>query len=83
MREAAHVIPVFAAIIIVTAAAFHQQMLKHRYANTEVKVTHSTLNKRYDEEIANNTTRSHAWKCSKSTAVLKAGSNAGDTTPVP
>ncbi|OWE67169.1 hypothetical protein A8M52_21890, partial [Escherichia coli] len=48
-------------------------MLKHRYANTEVKVTHSTLNKRYDEEIANNTTRSHAWKCSKSTAVLKAG----------
>ena len=29
-------------------------MLKHRYANTEVKVTHSTLNKRYDEEIANN-----------------------------
>ncbi|MFP1452335.1 alpha/beta hydrolase-fold protein [Escherichia coli] len=53
-------------------------MLKHRYANTEVKVTHSTLNKRYDEEIANNTTRSHAWKCSKSTAVLKAGSNAGD-----
>ncbi|KYV21792.1 hypothetical protein AML36_10230 [Escherichia coli] len=58
-------------------------MLKHRYANTEVKVTHSTLNKRYDEEIANNTTRSHAWKCSKSTAVLKAGSNAGDKTPVP
>ena len=49
----------------------------------QVKVTHSTLNKRYDEEIANNTTRSHAWKCSKSTAVLKAGSNAGDTTPVP
>ncbi len=24
-------------------------MLKHRYANTEVKVTHSTLNKRYDD----------------------------------
>ncbi len=68
VREAAHN-PVFTAIIIVIAAAFHQQMLKHRYANTEVKVTHSTLNKRYDEEIANNTTRSHAWKCSKSTAV--------------
>ena len=31
----------------------------------EVKATHSTLNKRYDEEIANNTTRSHAWKCSE------------------
>ena len=41
------------------------------------------LKENYDEEIANNTTRSHAWKCSKSTAVLKAGSNAGDTTPVP
>ncbi|EFO2100252.1 hypothetical protein DP033_17170 [Escherichia coli] len=58
-------------------------MLKHRYAYAEVKVTHNTLNKRYDEKIANNITRSHAWKCSKSTAVLKAGSNAGGTTPVP
>ncbi|AST82324.1 hypothetical protein CI104_16895 [Citrobacter farmeri] len=43
------------------------------------------MNYLYYGEFANtfrfNTIRSHAWKCSKSTAVLKAGSNAGDTTP--
>ncbi|AUO63696.1 hypothetical protein WM46_02405 [Citrobacter freundii complex sp. CFNIH2] len=53
--------------------------------DAEVKVTHSAMNYLYYGEFANtfrfNTTRSHAWKCSKSTAVLKAGSNAGVTTP--
>ncbi|EEW7496147.1 hypothetical protein AAG94_03550 [Escherichia albertii] len=58
-------------------------MLKHRCTNEKVKVTHGALNKRYDGENVNNTTRSHAWKCSQSTAVLKAGCNAGGTTLTP
>ncbi|ATF52039.1 hypothetical protein CO701_07115 [Citrobacter werkmanii] len=43
------------------------------------------MNYLYYGEFANifrfNTTRSRAWKCSKSTAVLKAGSNAGVMIP--
>ncbi|RFU89980.1 hypothetical protein DZA29_19650 [Citrobacter gillenii] len=53
----------------------------------EVKVTHGIMNYLYYGEFANifrfNTTRSRAWKCSKSTAVLKAGSNAGVMIPPP
>ncbi|ATF99988.1 hypothetical protein CO700_14340 [Citrobacter koseri] len=50
-----------------------------------MKVTHSAMNNLYYGEIARliqvQHKRSHAWICSKSTVVLKAGSNAGDTTP--
>ncbi len=57
-----------------------QQRWRHDSSTLNCPMTFSIF---LPEEIANNTTRSHAWKCSKSTAVLKAGSNAGDTTPVP
>ncbi|WNT50759.1 hypothetical protein [Shigella dysenteriae] len=62
--------------------AGHERTSKARIIH-QIQLIRGITNKRYDEEIANNTTRSHAWKCSKSTAVFKAGSNAGDTTPVP
>ncbi|RUS51052.1 hypothetical protein B7L13_21430 [Klebsiella oxytoca] len=52
-----------------------------RSEKEEVKVTHQRMKYLYYGKLRLRHLRSPAWNCSKSTAVLKVGSNAGGTTP--
>ncbi|ARI09619.1 hypothetical protein BME18_21000 [Klebsiella michiganensis] len=52
-----------------------------RSEKEEVKVTHEAMKYLYYGKLRLRHLRSPAWNCSKSTAVLKVGSNAGGTTP--